>query len=100
MIRHDPFFFVLVSQKSGLCALQVCNITHDSIGYGLAFKKQAGGTAKYEAAFRSLNFQKNPISKKPIFKKTGFKKLLWFYARHVEGNRLSMGDFHFRQETL
>ena len=73
MIRHDPFFFVLVSQKSGLCALQVCKRTLDSIGYDLAFKKQAGRTEKWRAAFRSVEFPEKPISKKPEFLKNDFK---------------------------
>jgi len=69
-------------------------MTIDSIGHNSAFKKQAGGKAKWKSAFRSLNFQKTEFSKKRVQ-----KNRLWFGVRHVEGNRLSIGDFHFRQET-
>jgi len=48
---------------------QVCNLTLDSIGYDLAFKKQAGRTEKWRAAFRSVEFPEKPIFKKPEFLK-------------------------------
>ena len=56
-----PFLSV---KKSGLCPPQVCNMTIDWIGYGSALEKQAGGKAKYEAAFQSFEFSKNPRFKK------------------------------------
>ena len=105
-IRHDPFFSVLAGQKSGLCLPQVCNVTIDWIGYSWAFKKQAGGTAKYEAAFRSLNFQKNPISKKPAFLKNDFelmhatlKAIGSRWVIFIFGKKLR-NSFQGKQETL
>ena len=110
MIRHDPFFFVLVGQKSGLCARQVCNITLDSIGYDLAFKKQAGGTAKYEAAFQSLNFLKSQFPKSQFLKKPVLKNCFGFMHATLKAIGSRWGIFIFgkklcnsfqgKQETL
>ena len=102
MIRSFPF---LSAKIRALCP-EVCNITLDSIGYDLALKKQAGRTEKYEAAFRSLIFQKKPIFKKPAFLKNVFelmhatlKAVGSRWVIFISGKKLR-NSFQGKQETL
>ena len=92
MIRSFPFLSVK-NQGFVPCKFATRQLI-ESVTVGL--KKQAGGKAKWKSAFQSFEiFKKTEFSKKRVQ-----KKRLWFDVRHVEGIRLLMDNFSFRQETF